>query len=235
MDGVLKQFRMFVRDGSIDRDLFEMSSEHMILEGIPSLMGKKYAYALSNELTNEMFALFSDQSVLGYTEKTKDKYSTLFELLKNEIVYEEDFRPWQLDVIKQLVKRGSILIEEAGTLKLVPLRVFILKDLYEHDVLCVHTFNRWQTEIDLWVQSGDLAVESSLFSQPETDYLNYMLNKSQFSDGLDLRNKYAHSTYSANENEQKHDYIQLLKLMVLIITKMNEEFCYLADSKAGDL
>ena len=235
MDGVLKQFRMFVRDGSIDRELFEMSSEHMILEGIPSLMGKKYAYALSNELTHEMLALFSDQSVLGYTEKTKDKYSTLFELLKNETMYEEDFRPWQLDVIKQLVKRGSILIEEAGTLKLVPLRVFILKDLYEHDVLCVHTFNRWQTEIDLWVQSGDLAVESSLFSQPETDYLNYMLNKSQFSDGLDLRNKYAHSTYSANENEQKHDYIQLLKLMVLIITKMNEEFCYLADSKAVEL
>ena len=87
----------------------------------------------------------------------------------------------------------------------------------------------------MWVQSGDLAVESSLFSQPETDYLNYMLNKSQFSDGLDLRNKYAHSTYSANENEQKHDYIQLLKLMVLIITKMNEEFCYLADSKAVEL
>ena len=58
-----------------------------------------------------------------------------------------------------------------------------------------------------------------------------MLNKSKFSDGLDLRNKYIHSTYSTNETEQQTDYIQLLKLMVLIITKMNDEFCIWKDNE----
>ena len=52
-----------------------------------------------------------------------------------------------------------------------------------------------------------------------------MLNKSQFSDGLDLRNKYIHSSYPLDENVQMNDYIQLLKLMVLVVSKINDEFC----------
>lgn len=51
------------------------------------------------------------------------------------------------------------------------------------------------------------------------------LNKSSFSNGLDLRNKYAHSTYPEDEKIQFVDYIRLLKIMILVITKINEEFC----------
>lgn len=40
---------------------------------------------------------------------------------------------------------------------------------------------------------------------------------------MDLRNKYIHDTNSLNENIQHMDYITLLKIMVLIIIKINEE------------
>ena len=73
--------------------------------------------------------------------------------------------------------------------------------------------------------AGDIRIESTLFSTPEKNYINYELNKAEYSDGLDLRNKYAHSTYPQDENTQKHDYVELLKIMVLIVTKINEEFC----------
>ena len=56
-------------------------------------------------------------------------------------------------------------------------------------------------------------------------YLNYMLNKSEYSNGLDLRNKYSHDTCSLKEEVQIQDYLELLKIMVLIIIKINEEFC----------
>ncbi len=230
MDGVLKQYRMFVRDGSIDRELFEMSSEHMVLEGIPSLNDRKYAYVASEELVKEMAALFSDQSVFGYTEKTEEKHSTLYQLLKNEEMYKSDFLPYQFASIEWLVQRGSVQIEESRIVQLTIPRVKILKDLYDHDVLCINADKSWTPHIEVMINSGELKSESTLFSQPETDYLNYELNKSQFSDGLDLRNKYAHSTYPANGNEQRNDYIQLLKLMVLVITKMNDEFCFREES-----
>jgi hypothetical protein len=60
-----------------------------------------------------------------------------------------------------------------------------------------------------------------------------MLNKAEYSDGLNLRNKYAHSNYQHDENVQYQDYIELLKVMVLVITKMNEEFCWVDDRKRG--
>ncbi len=42
---------------------------------------------------------------------------------------------------------------------------------------------------------------------------------------MDLRNKYIYDTCSLNENIQLKDYMELLKIMVLIMIKINEEFC----------
>ena len=56
------------------------------------------------------------------------------------------------------------------------------------------------------------------------------INKENY---IDLRNKYAHSTYPQSKEVQKRDYIELLKVMVLIITKMNEEFCWIDDRNSG--
>ena len=39
------------------------------------------------------------------------------------------------------------------------------------------------------IYNSDLMVESTLFSKPETDFLNYELNIAEFSNDLELRNK----------------------------------------------
>ena len=52
-----------------------------------------------------------------------------------------------------------------------------------------------------------------------------MLNKSEYSNGLDLRNKYIHSTYPLDTQQQEQDYISLLKILTVVILKINEEFC----------
>ena len=224
MDGVLKQFRMFAEDGKIDRELFEISSEHMIIDNIPSLIPNKYAYPKSKEINDEMWELFSDQSALSYTEKTKSKYDTFFQLLSHEKVCVSDFAEWQQNDIHWLNERGVISVSADGSIELISDKVQVLKDLYKYDVACIYT-NPFPSVIQEMISAGDLRVESTLFTEPEQDYLNYMLNKSEFSDGLDLRNKYIHSTYPKDEKEQRKDYITLLKLMILVITKINDEFC----------
>ena len=224
MDGVLKQFRMFVEDGKIDRELFEMSSEHMIIGNIPSLIPNKYAYPKSKEINNEMWALFSDQSVLSFTEKTNSKYDTFSQLLAHEKVCLSDFAEWQQNYIQWLNERDVISISVDGSIELRPDKAWVLQDIYDHDVGCVYT-TPFPSVIEEMIAAGDLRVGSTLFTEPERDYLNYMLNKSEFSDGLDLRNKYIHSTYPQDEKEQRKDYITLLKLMILVVTKINDEFC----------
>lgn len=226
MDGVLKQFRMYVQDGEIDRELFEMSSEHVIFSSLSGFIKEKYAYENSNDIQKEQFLLFSDQSLLGYIEKTKNRYRRFFDLMIHEDLEFSDFWEHQQIKIRWLIEQDIVEENAAGYLKLNIAKVFILKDLYEHDVICPPYYDsELRKIIDEWCKNGDLRMSDSLFSEPEQNYLNYELNKSAYSNGLDLRNKYAHSTYPANEEIQVMDYMVLLKIMILIVTKINEEFC----------
>lgn len=224
MDGILKQFRVFLQDGYIDRELFEMTSEHIVFSNIPSFMNNKYAYANCEDIKTEMHLLYSDQSMLHYTEKTDLKYKTLPELLRAEEMTLCDFNEYQIPSIKWLIERDSIR-EDNKILRLNEDRAFILKDLFEHEVICPNYYRRTGDVIENMVQSGDLRYGSTLFSEPEQSYLNYQLNRAEFSNGLDLRNKYIHSSYSQDIQKQEADYDRLLRTMALIIMKINEEFC----------
>lgn len=225
MDGILKQYRMFVRDGKIDREEFEMSSEHLIINGFPTLICDKYAYANSPEINQEMFMLFSDQSMLGYTKGEDKRHSTFIEILVKEETNRDDYEEYQLHDIDWLIDRRCVGVSKEGFFRPVTSKCWILRELYDHDVICLYKIRNLDSDLQCMIYNSDLRVESTLFSKPETDFLNYELNKAEFSNALDLRNKYAHSTYPQNENEQKHDYMELLKIMILIITKINDELC----------
>lgn len=225
MEGILKQFRMYVEDEKINRELYEISSGHLVVENIPSFIKNKYAYSNDKStVEREMFLLFSDQAPLSFIERTKDKYSTLFELLINEKILYSDFEDYQKGDIDWLIEQGDLGLTKDGVVYLRK-TVEILKDLYEHEVVCDYKMTSYKSVLDEMVRKGKLVRSSALFSKPEVDYLNYALNKSSFSNGLDLRNKYLHATYPMDTEVQYRDYVELLKIMVLIIIKINDEFC----------
>ena len=65
-------------------------------------------------------------------------------------------------------------------------------------------------------------------SRPEADYFNYYLNKSEFNNGLDLRNRYIHGTQPSNDSSEeihKYNYMIFLKLFILLIIKINDDLC----------
>lgn len=226
IDGALKQYRLYCEDGFVDRELLEMSSGHIAFCDLLSIIENKYAYSASDELQSEMFLLFSDQSMMSYTAKTGERYQTMPQLLLSEHMRREDFAAFQHSNLDWLVERGSIKISEDGYLSINKGRIFILKDLFCNEVICPRYYGEvLHGQIESLVETGDLRYENTLFSKPEQDYLNYILNKSEFSNGLDLRNKYSHDTCSLDEKTQSRDYLELQKIMVLIIIKINEEFC----------
>ena len=189
------------------------------------MVKQKYAYSKSNELQREQYALYSDQSIMTYTEKTQSNYDTLPQMLLSEKMRIDDFYEYQRENINWLIARGTIIQNVTGDLSVNKGKAVVLKDLFANEVVCPNYYGRWKSEIQKLVESHDMEYENTLFSRPEQAYLNYMLNKSEFSNGLDLRNKYSHDTNSLKENVQTQDYFELLKIMVLIIIKINEEFC----------
>ena len=226
IDGILKQFRMFAEDGYIDRELFEISSGHVSFEKIGSLMNEKYAYAKSEALIKEMELLYSDRSFLHYTEKTRNKYTNLPKMLIKDNMHVEDFNIKQRSDLKWLIDKGTVYIDN-GRLKINTDRAIVLKDLFYKEVICPNHYGpRLKEQVNKLSEDKEIYYENTLFSKPEKEYLNYYLNKAEFGNGFDLRNKYLHDTYPIDENIQKRNYFELLRILVLIVIKINEEFCY---------
>jgi len=234
IDSVLKQFELFVDDGCIDRELFEMSSKPIKLGGLPSFCKEKYIYPKNDVCKNSMHLLFSDQSHLCYTEKTKSNYSNFFSIVQNEMMSIDDFKEYQKPNINWLAQQDCINVGTDGILTLNFKKATMLKDLYNNQVSCLQYLERFRDILDDMVKADEVQYKTSLFSKPEQDYINFVLNKAEFSNGYDLRNKYVHGTHSMLQAEHQKDYIELLKIMVLIIIKINEEFCLRDEQKVAE-
>jgi hypothetical protein len=86
------------------------------------------------------------------------------------------------------------------------LLILILKDLNTNEVISYWKYSESGRKIiDDLEKKNVIEFESSLFSRPEQEYINYTLNKSQFNNGLDLRNKYSHTQPISGVNEMIHN------------------------------
>jgi len=235
-ESVLKQFKLFVEDGAIDFELLEISSSPSAIREIPSLNQNKYIYL--NEKNQVMVGcsnlFFSDQTLLAYVEPFKEKhYHNFFDLLANEQVrfsnYEEHHKP-QLNF---LIDNGFLSIDSNDFIQISnPVRVIILKDLYINEVASYYHYTTdFRQEAKQMETEHIVSFESSLLSKPEQAYFNYFLNKSEFSNGMDLRNSYLHGTQASPDEIQKHEYAYFtyLKLLFLAMLKIEDD---LAISKA---
>jgi hypothetical protein len=229
-ESVLKQYKLFVEDGNIDFELLQMTSSCTIKE-IPSLIKDKYIYR--NEENREIIGIsnlfFSDQTLLAYVEPYKEKhYHNFFDLLVNEQVLLNSYEEHQKPELKFLIDKGFIFVDENNFVQMTNLvKVLILKDLYDNEVASFcHYPVAFQEEAKQMAVQNIVFFESSLFSKPEQSYFNYFLNKSEFTNGLDLRNSYLHGTQANSEEVQKHEYAYFtyLKLLVLALLKIEDEF-----------
>lgn len=226
---LFKQYKLYCEDGKIDHELLELETCSEKIDRIPSLRGNKYIYTTGDESATAQFLLFSNQSVLGWVESCGHKYETLYELLRKETVRLEDFANFQKRDLQWLIQRNLLTIDPTGVVIPAWKKVRLLKDLYDKGVIVNGYYSDCNAALEELQRQGFIRCESSLFSVPEQQYLNFMLNQAEYSNGHQLRNKYVHGSYPLDETKQQQDYIELLKIMVLIIIKINEEFCFRED------
>ena len=225
LESVLKQFRLYVDDGFISRELHEFSSNAYRISDTPSMLDAKYAYISSSDLKNELFHLYSNQSMLSYTDRTKSKYDTFIELISRENILKTEIPEYNWPVIDYLINRNTLFLSSEGFIKANSLRESLLYELYRHDVIACSYLGKAKQIFEDMLEHRELVVESTLFSRQEQEYLDYLLNVQKFENGPEIRNKYAHGTNSLDPVTQEREYFELLKIMVLVIIKINEEFC----------
>lgn len=238
MECLFKQFDSYVKYGTVRHNIIENSSKPININSIKSFQNKKYFYANDGECAKCMNLIFSDQTMLTYLPKRKQRkeYNNLFKLLKDGTVNISEYEEYQKRSIEYLVDKKIIRIDEQGYLHFVnTIDVIVLCDLYNNGFASMSYYRKHNmvAEIEQMEQRGWICFSSELLSKQESDYFNFYLNKADFSNGLDLRNKYLHGTQrkkGSDDELHKMNYYTLLMLYVIIVIKINEEFCEKTDN-----
>ncbi|WP_255295458.1 hypothetical protein [Bacillus cereus] len=229
MEYILQQFKNYVDYGWINHEMLSLSSSGITFGQVPSLINNKYIYA--KDILNPVFHhLFSDQTLLGYLGNPLKDSATFFDLLEKHKVKIDEFKDYQRTELQYLIDNDYVSIIDGFLGWKNPLRIEILYELYHYNVISMHRLNdSQQAEVKLMHQENKVDFESTLFSKSEQDMFDYYLNNSKFQNGPQLRNKYAHGRLGnvANSNEEVNYtyYLLILKLLIAIIIKINEDFC----------
>lgn len=236
MEGLANQFRHYVQYGEVDRELLAITSDPVAYKQIPSLLDGKYVYPANNEdIRGVLHALFSDQSGLIYINDALQDSSAARLLVQNDVSY-SDFLEHQRAIVDELIAFG--VLEDTGAHVRItkPQQFLLLQRLFHKEVATYHHLSvDGRAHVAALEARGLLTRRSSLLTEAESSYFNYFLNKAEFSNGPELRNKYLHGSQPTTASEAEHlqTYLTALKLLVALVIKINDEFYLQATDKVS--
>lgn len=225
IEKVLKQFELYKDYNEIDSNILELLTDQINFENIGSLLEKKYVYINSKNKTimNILYYLFSNQSDLRFIGDNLE-CNNFIQLIAKEKINKSMLSARQLVIIDSLISENILQEDEKGNIGFNLVVIILLKELYEKEVLCINYLGEAEKKIGFLKDKDMIYYTNTLFAKKESDYLNYYLS-SKFSNSYELRNKYAHGTYPLDEKQHMEDYFKFLEILILIVIKINEEFC----------
>lgn len=235
IDAILKRYDLYANKGEVDEELLGFYQGVHITE-TRSVLEKKYFYPVESktEVFTSIRLLFHTGPLL---DKLPDGFKgerNLFNTVRRIKIRYDQYREWQRQQLDFLIDKGLIAIDTDGYLCFAnEERIAALYDLHHDRVIyywgqpqCV------RDEIDKMEAEGLLYSEQKLYSKPEKDYLNYLLNDKQFTNGPAFRNTYAHGeqpNVDARVNETAYNYLlivlvcTLLKILSELILKSKKD------------
>ncbi|MFT0763046.1 hypothetical protein VRY54_08320 [Actinomyces sp. F1_1611] len=233
MESVANQFSVFVENGHLDRDLLTMGADQVRYKEIPSQVPDKYVYPVAGQKIGDVLhLLFSDQSSLTYIGQGLRGNNFVELLLRNRISY-SDFHDYQQVGIDHLIRLG-VLKKVGERVQFRSLdQLALLSMLFNTEAAnYYHLSSAARLDVDKMVEMGWVTRRSSLLTDAEADYFNYLLNRVGFSNGPNLRNRYLHGSQAPADGEDAHfePYLIALRSLIALVIKMNDDFCLAAES-----
>jgi hypothetical protein len=224
MEYLLKQYRNFVIDGAISHELLQMDSTPVHFSELPSLLNRKYLFSTHEAISTIQYHFFDENSFLADRKDTDDR-KTLFRAFENGKVHKTDFEDYQQQFLEQAVEAGDLVIADDGEIQMAdPIKVIVAGKLRDNGYISYWHFGApFRAEMDRLITEGFLETSDRLFTPDEISYLNFYLNKKEFSNGKDLRNKYLHGSNDRDEKRQMLDYLYFLRTFILILLKLRDD------------
>lgn len=232
IESIIKKYKFYLEDGYIDEELVQMESKPLLFSECPSRTNNRYVYIAPNNDEARILRsiMFSDQSNITYFPNYGDnQYNTLIERLEADTLYLTDIEDYQKSSLDWLVENNYVTVNDDNEVVLVNRnRTLIYYYIHINGVVVTSKLsNALKQEVDRLLNERALVSENTLLTRQESDYIDYYLNKRNFINGYDLRNKYLHGTSSSYENENEHyvNYLHALRLLITIMIKINDDLC----------
>ena len=224
MDSLIRQYQLYVEDGCIDYELLAMSSSPLGMNQIKSVLYPRPKYVTLNSDSSEvqwLQQMLSSENTT-FSKKGSNGCESLYTQLKQGCKPELKYKFQQVRIQKMIdmgiinvAKDGQYAITSAGEL---------LNILYHKDFVMINRLPAWMSDsLAMMNASGWIEYSSSLLHVREANYFNYWLNKKNFTNGYDLRNKYMHGVQSFDEKTIESDYHIAKLLFVLMLLKIIDD------------
>lgn len=228
-ESIRKQYSVFTSLGKIDRDMYNLKNTPKI-SVLGSKISKKYAYISKekNVAMNIAKMIFSDQSSLNYIDEERNARNFI-ELITKYKIQKEDFLIHEQNKIMYLIDNNIVTLFDGSLAVGNKVLLDILKKLYYYEEISYYNSNfEEKRELDNLFEKNWIYFESTLFSKKESEYMNYLLNDSQFDNSLGIRNSYQHGAPAYElEEEYQFDYTVSLLIILIYIVKIEEELKYI--------
>lgn len=233
-EGIMKRWELYVQHGEIDSNLYRLKEQMSSYETVPSLIQDKYAI-LTEDGINISNVFFSDQSPLAYYDASFDDYTFFDNLAHHPGEIKVDWKyKYQNQAINNLLSM-DLISERNGniiTKRYQASEIQTLMSLWQKNALNIYNLSEEYIDAVNRLQGKGLIKRvSGLFDPGEAKYLNFILNKKDLSDSMDLRNKYVHDYFPKNESELIQDNNYALMITFFFMIKIEEE---LATQRALD-
>lgn len=224
IESILKQYKIFVKEKNVDLDLLQISSGGFKYDDIPSIIQNKYVYGNGEEFNNIKFLLSSDQCLLPYIDRIGGKYDTFYNLISNENVNINEYYDDCKKSILWLQDKNIVHITTNGLIEWASKnKALILYDLCRNDVISFwHYPKNYRNIFSELCNQHIIKFDNTLLSRPEANYISFLLDKSKYVNGYDIRNRYMHGTQL---NEHKNCYFIALIILIICIIKINDDIC----------
>ena len=225
IERILKIYKMF-QEGNVNSNLLNtFSSPIGNWNELKSLSGQKYVYP-AKEGYAVFNILFSQHlSVYCLLKSSDEKYKCFYERLQDEKVSYDNLDSQSRELLQYLIDADCVSVKD-GFIEYNKAKCNLLKDIYDNDVLNILPLNfEARLCIDELIAKSVIVASDSLFSTNEQNYISFIWSDT-YKNGLAIRNRYLHGAYSPNDPSIHRDYIEVLKLLVMIMICLDDEFRY---------
>lgn len=223
IERILKIYKMF-QEGNVNSNLLNtFSSPVGNWDGPKSLSGKKYVYPNENDCSVFNVLFCHHFSVTPLLKSSSEKCKCFYERLQSEKISYDNLDSYCQKLLQHLIDAECVSVKD-GFIEYNKTKCDLLKDVYDNDVLNILPLNSDERQcIDELIAENVIVANDSLFSTNEQNYISYVWSDT-YKNGLAIRNRYLHGAYSPNDPHIHRDYIEILKLLVMIMISLDDEF-----------